>query len=200
VTTGVADALGILRLAAAAAMPAALAAAVEARGPRALPLALFAAAAASDFLDGPLARRSGRPTSHGAALDNVADIAFVLATLVAAAAHRLVSWAVPAAIVLAFGAYVVATAARREARGPLRPARSRLGHAGGVANYALAGLVAGALAVPGAAWPAILALGSAVVVALNGAAVLDRVRQRATLPARATPVGGSRARSARSSA
>lgn len=186
-----ADALGIVRLLAAAALPWAFE-----RGGVA-PLVLLTLAAATDFFDGILARRAG-PTSYGAVLDNVADIAVVLAANGAAAARGLVPLAAPLAIALAFGAYALASVRRAT----VRPARSRLGHTAGVLNYALALLAAGAVAVPSPAWDPALRVAALVVVATNLAAVLDRVvpfRVRSSsAPARATPVGGSRARSARS--
>jgi phosphatidylglycerophosphate synthase len=176
-----ADALGIARLAAAAVMPAALAGAVDGSASRWLPAGLFAFAAASDFLDGRIARAVGRPTRYGAVLDNVADIAFVLAATGAGAAAHLVPWAVPAAIALAFAGYAAASARGRARGGAWDLARSRVGHAGGVLNYALAGLVAGAVALPGAAWASVLGVASALVIAVNLAAVLGRL-----LPRRAT--------------
>src|SRR5262249_58670559 len=85
----VAAAFGLLRLTAAALLPQALLDAFADPHGGALPVALFAVAAAPDFLDGPVARR-GTPTRHGAVLDNVADVAFVLAgTAPAAWAGRL---------------------------------------------------------------------------------------------------------------
>jgi phosphatidylglycerophosphate synthase len=175
-----ADALGALRLVAAGLFPWALVAA-----PWAAPL-LFVVAAASDYLDGIVARRGRGPTAHGAILDNVADVAFVLAGTAAGARLGLVPVAVPVAIALAVAGYALASARRGT------PARSALGHAAGVANYALAGLVAGAVAWPGRPWSVVLAGASAVVVALNLGAVLARAVaiSRALVPR----VAGSRVR------
>jgi phosphatidylglycerophosphate synthase len=171
----VADALGLARLAAAALAPGALANALDGTRSVWTPLALFGVAATSDFLDGRLARAAGRSTRHGAALDNAADIAFVLAATGAGAAHGLVSWAAPAAIATAFAAYVIASLTSAAAGAPRRRARSRIGHAGGVLNYTLAGLIAGAVAIPNDAWHVILAAASVLVIAVNLAAVLARV-------------------------
>jgi phosphatidylglycerophosphate synthase len=182
-----ADALGILRLGAALALPGALASALQ--GSRWwVPPALFLAAAASDFFDGALARRGRGATRHGAVLDNVADVAFVLAGTGAGAALGLVSWLAPLAIVVSFGAYAVASL-ERTAR-----ARSELGHAGGVLNYALAGVVAGAAAFPGSGWRPVLRLASALVIAVNLAAVLERAAPWAVRPARGPRDAGRAAR------
>ena len=163
-----ADALGVVRLGAAAMLPGALDRAVGGRG-RWLPALLFALAAASDFLDGRLARRGRGPTRHGAVLDSLADIAFVLAGTVSGATLALVPSAVPLAIGVAFAAYAAASLRGR------RVARSAAGHAAGVLNYALVGLLAGRAAVPGGAWPPVLALAATLVVGVNLAAVLERL-------------------------
>jgi phosphatidylglycerophosphate synthase len=186
-----ADALGVVRLVVALGFPSALARAAAAPAGGWTPLALFLLAAATDFLDGRVARRAGRPTPHGAVLDIVADVAFVLAGTGTGAALGLVSWAVPVAIVLAIGSYAAASLSQSAL------ARSRAGHAAGVANYALVGLVGGSVALPGRAWPWILGLGGAGVAGLNLAAVLERVVQ-GVRRARARRDGGRRARSAHS--
>jgi phosphatidylglycerophosphate synthase len=167
-----ADALGVLRLGAAAALPAALRHGAATDGDW-TPLVLIGAAAATDYLDGVVARRRG-PTAHGAVLDNVADVAVVLAGAGAGAALGLVPAAAPAAIALAFAAYMLASLRRRG--GGL--ARSAVGHAAGVCNWALAALVAGSVALPGSAWPSILGGAGLTVVGINLAAVLDRVVPR----------------------
>lgn len=183
-----ADALGVLRLAAAVATPVALGRALDGSGPDLLPAALWGIAAGSDFVDGRVARASGRPTRHGAVLDNLADLAFVLAATGAGAAHGIVSWAAPLAIAASFAGYAIASS-----RGKL--ARSRLGHAGGVLNYGLAGVIAGAVAWPGQPWTPALPVASLLVVAVNGASLATRLLpRRAEPPARATPVGGSTVR------
>lgn len=169
----------MLRLGAACVLPWALRAAVVGGGGWG-PLVLATGGALTDFLDGPLARRQP-PTRYGALLDNVADIALVLAGTGTAAELGMVPWAAPVAIALAFGAYALASTASREASG-WHPARSRLGHAAGVLNYALVLLVTGALALPRGPWPPILALASGAVIAVNLAAVGARIIRPAARP------------------
>jgi phosphatidylglycerophosphate synthase len=178
-----ADALGGVRLVAAALLPWALA-----RAPVwwAAP-ALFVIAASTDYLDGIVARRGRGPTAHGAVLDNVADVAFVVAGTATGAWLGIVPAAVPGAIVLAVIAYAVASARRGE------PARSAVGHAAGVLNYAITGVVAGAVALPGRGWHPILAVASAVVVAVNVAAVVLRAAGNVSR-ARVPHAAGSRSR------
>ena len=170
-----ADALGLLRLGAAVAMPHEIAAAAASASGDWGPVCLFAIAATTDFLDGRLARATARPTAHGALLDTVADVSFVLAATGSGAAIGLVPWAAPLAIVAAVVSYALASLRRSTRAGAWRLSRSRIGHAGGVANYALAGLVTGALALPHPAWATILRVASLGVVALNVAAVVARL-------------------------
>jgi len=188
-----ADALGILRLLAAAGLPGALGGALAGRRWW-LPIVLFTVAAASDFLDGMVARRGRGATRHGAILDNVADIAFVLAGTGAGAALGLVPRAAPAAIAAAFAAYAAASIDRSARQGSWSVARSHLGHAAGVLNYALTGLVAGAAAFPGRAWGPALQLGSALIIAVNLGAVLERGASWALRPARGPRGAGREAR------
>jgi CDP-diacylglycerol--glycerol-3-phosphate 3-phosphatidyltransferase len=135
---------------------------------------VFAAAAVSDYTDGPLARRGGRPTAYGTLLDNVADIAFVLAGTATASAAGAIPWLVPATIAASATAYAVASLSRTRAAGAPARAYSAIGHAAGVCNYALVGLYAGSIALPGPVWSPVLVLGAAVVVALNSGAVALR--------------------------
>jgi phosphatidylglycerophosphate synthase len=167
--TAAADVLGVVRLGAAVVLPGALARAVGGQG-RWWPPLLFVVGAASDFFDGVVARRGHGATRHGAVLDNLADIAFVLAGTVAGASLGLVPRAAPLAIAIAFAAYAAASVRGR------RMARSVAGHAAGTLNYALVGLIAGATAVPDRAWAPLLAVAGWIVVGVNLTAVLSRVR------------------------
>jgi phosphatidylglycerophosphate synthase len=142
-------------------------------------LGLFALAAASDYLDGPLARRAGGGSTYGTLLDNVADIAFVLVATCAGVARGALAGAVPAAIACAAVAYALASIRRTRSAGEPARAYSVIGHAAGVCNYALVGLLAGNVALPGPAWHTILASGGALVVALNLGAVALRLVPRA---------------------
>jgi phosphatidylglycerophosphate synthase len=167
-----ADLLSLLRLAVAAVFPFVL---LRGGG---LPAMLWVVAAASDYLDGPLARWTGVGTRRGAVLDNVADITFVFGGLATAAAVGLVPWLVPAAILLAVLDYVRASleAGPRDLAGGL--ARSGIGHAAGVLNYACLGVVCAGLAwpesVPGIAPPIV----ELATVATNVGAVVMRGLRR----------------------
>jgi phosphatidylglycerophosphate synthase len=170
-----ADTLSMVRLAAAAVLPATMV-----HG-GATPVALVVLAAATDFTDGRVARSAGTPTRHGALLDNVADVAFVLGGTATAVVLGLLPWAVPAAIALSVGAYAIASARLSADTGAPCLARSRSGHVAGVVNYLVVALVAAAIALPGPAWKLLLAVAAAAGVAANLAAVAERA-MRAPAP------------------
>ena len=93
------------------------------------------AASVSDFVDGRVARLLGTSSGTGRWLDGVANVTFVLAVLGCEAWGGAIPVYVPALIAMSFTQYVADSMLRGEARGPIR---SRLGHWGGVINYALA--------------------------------------------------------------
>jgi len=163
-----ADALTLARLAAGVALPVALARSVDRSGAAWTPVGLWTVGAATDLLDGPLARRLGGGTRHGAFLDSAADVVFVLGAAVAGVAVGMLSAWVPAAIAVAVGAYAVASLGTRS--GPAARAYTPVGHAAGVCNYLLAGLLAAAVARP--AWRPLLDGAQIAVVAVNVAAAL----------------------------
>ena len=173
-----ADALGVMRLGLAVVF------ACTFPGGGWTPLVVFGLATASDYVDGPLARRAGGPSTYGVLLDSGADIAFVMLALSSGVAMGRLSWMVPAAIVCSAAPYLAATLRRSRAVGAPVRAYSAVGHWAGVCNYALVGLLAGSVALPGRSWHVILAGGSAAVVALNLAAVVLRLRatKGVTLP------------------
>ena len=167
-----ADLVTLLRLGLAVVLPFAL---MRGGG---LPALLWVVAAASDYVDGPLARRTGVPAPRGMLLDNAADIAFVLGGLATAAALGIVPWLVPAAILLAVVDYARASFEARRGMVPARVARSRIGHTAGVLNYACLGVVCARLAWPGVTPPVVLTLVELATVGANVGAVVVRAAGR----------------------
>jgi len=104
-----------------------------------LAVVVFAAIAASDVVDGRLARRWGSASNVGRTFDHLADIGFILAALSTYARLGLVPWWVPAVIAASFAFYVIDSWSRPTARGGL--IGSRVGHIGGVCNYVLIGVL-----------------------------------------------------------
>lgn len=147
-----------------------------------LPAAL--AACASDYFDGPLARRSGGDTTTGRLIDGLCDAGFLALALVAMARAQVWSGAALSAaasgwrgldllpvvaLTTSFGVYLVRMSVQRH-RGQV-PARSTRGHRAGIANYALV-LLGAAEVWPALALPRVLLELCCVAVALlNFAAV-----------------------------
>jgi len=106
---------------------------------------VFVVMAASDLLDGWLARRLAQVSVAGRTLDHVCDVFFIVTPLGWFVFLGLVPWWLPAAIVWSFSLYAydswwrTAQAPRRQLLG------SRLGHLGGILNYVAVGVVAGQL-------------------------------------------------------
>jgi phosphatidylglycerophosphate synthase len=139
--------------------------------------ALFAVVATSDAVDGPLARRLGTASRAGRALDHGADIAFLLIAFATYVWIGAAPWWVPAAVIGAFGMYVVDSQWP-----PSRPPRwmaSRIGHAGGVANWVLVGVLVGNRTVA-LAWlpPSLMLALCAAVPAYSGLAIAGRLAAR----------------------
>lgn len=105
-------------------------------------LVLFALIAASDILDGWMARRRREASAFGRGLDHFCDVGFILAALSAFVWQGWVPWWLPAAIAWAFGLYVTRSWWLRA--GTVGPTLigSRLGHLGGILNYGVVGLIA----------------------------------------------------------
>jgi cardiolipin synthase len=93
----------------------------------------FAAAVASDVLDGRVARRLGEASPLGGLLDHATDAIFVAAGLSALAVRGEVPGALPVLVIAAFTQYALDS--RALAGRPLRT--SRLGRANGIAYYVL---------------------------------------------------------------
>ncbi len=93
-------------------------------------------AAATDFVDGRLARRLGSGSSRGAALDVIGDGVFVLSGLGALAWAGVLSWALP--IAAAVSLLALARAWSRRPRADTAATRGwpdLLGHLAGILNY-----------------------------------------------------------------
>ena len=103
--------------------------------PRAPYIALVLAAWATDYLDGQLARRFDVASGAGRWLDAIADVTFVLAAIISGAARGALPYYIPILIAASFTQYAVdSTLIARAGAGPIK---SRLGHLGGMINYAI---------------------------------------------------------------
>ncbi len=132
------------------------------------PIAL--AAAVSDFVDGRVARLTPSVDQFGRWLDSVADIAFVLTALICEAQVGAIPTYIPALIGVSFAQYAIDSIV---ISGSPTPVRSRLGHLGGIVNFALVLLLAfGA----DARWPGIVAREASPLLAIfYFAAIFERM-------------------------
>jgi phosphatidylglycerophosphate synthase len=92
------------------------------------------AAAVSDFADGRIARLMGHDTSVGRWLDALADIAFILTALSCEALAGAIPIYLPVLIACSFLQYAIDSVV---ISGSSTPVNSRLGHWGGITNFAL---------------------------------------------------------------
>lgn len=150
---------------------------------------LFAAAIATDVLDGVLARRRGTATAAGGVFDHAVDCLFVTAGLAAAAGRGAVPWILPLLVSAAFTQYVVDSYWGRRGRA-LRA--SALGRWNGILYFApLGGDVLVRLGLQGLA-PAVTALAWALVVS-TVVSMADRLwaMRPPARTARGSPAGGT---------
>lgn len=132
--------------------------------------AIAICAAASDVLDGWAARRMGAAREAGKWLDNLADITFVLATLGCEAWARALPAYIPILIALSFAQYAIDSIVIG-ASAPV-PIRSRIGHWGGIVNFAL--VIALALSPPPARLGTLVQEISPALAAFYVAAMAER--------------------------
>jgi phosphatidylglycerophosphate synthase len=118
-------------------------------------------AAGSDFIDGRIARRLGVASGRGRWIDGIADVTFVLAALLCEAAAGAIPFYIPILIALSFSQYAIdSMLIAAPATGPIK---SRLGHWGGIINYAI--VITLAIAPP-PAFPGAIVRGLAPLIAL----------------------------------
>lgn len=151
--------------------------AVHTNGGAALPVALYAIIAASDFADGRVARRFGSASERGRMLDHFADVSFLVSALALYTRLGVAPWWVPASVAASFVFYVV-DSWRRSVPSRPRLLGSRVGHAAGVLNYALVGVLVVHEAT-GRSWipPASLTALFALVPVYSAAAVATRLER-----------------------
>lgn len=171
-----ANVLSLLRMALAPAF-ASSALAADRGGSAWVTAAIFALVAASDVVDGRVARRYGTASSRGRALDHAADIAFLLVALATYVALGALPWWVPAAVGASFACYAVD--ARWPPPRPPRWGADRLGHLGGIGNWVLVGVLVGNHSA-GLEWlsPGAMLVMSVAVLGYSAAAVAGRLAAR----------------------
>ena len=140
---------------------------------------LLGLAIASDFLDGPLARRTGTASPRGMLFDHSTDCLFVTSGLAGAAIAGSVTPILPALIPLAFGQYVIDSYVwhrRRQLRA------SFLGRWNGILYFVPLVLIAAARLPFPAGLASLLRLAARVLGYLLAATTVASIVDRATTP------------------
>jgi phosphatidylglycerophosphate synthase len=163
-----------------------------------VPFALYVIAAATDYVDGALARAQGTASRRGRVFDHCADAFLLFPSFVVLALQRRLPIVLPIAAMTAFALYVVDGWRRGGSLARIDLTGSRSGAVGGVLNYVVAGAATAAVwldvaAIDGAIYGVALA-----VAAVNAAAALERLPRLFT-SARASLAAEREARASRSS-
>ena len=160
-------------------------------------LAIALVAAASDFIDGRIARRLRVASESGRWLDALADVTFVLCALTAESYAGAIPIYIPILIAISFSQYALDSIlipkrtpapiknapapigiAAEPTKGAAGPIKSRLGHWGGIINYAL--VIALATAPPPATIGVIIHFASPLIAVFYMAAITERALQYGT--------------------
>jgi phosphatidylglycerophosphate synthase len=131
-------------------------------------LALFGLIAASDRLDGWVARRRRETSAFGRVLDHLCDVGFILASLGAFVWRGWTPWWLPAAIAWAFGLYALRSWRGAAATSAPTLIGSRLGRLGGILNYGMVGWIAFDLCLGRPPWASDVARFASIPLAALG--------------------------------
>lgn len=140
-----------------------------------IPFGIYLAAAATDYVDGALARSAGTASRRGRVFDHGADALLLFPSFLVLAGYGRVPWVLPAAAMAAFGLYVLDGWRRAGSLSTIELTGSRSGAVGGVLNYVLAGAASAAVALDRAGVDAVIYAAAFGVAAVNGAAAIERL-------------------------
>jgi phosphatidylglycerophosphate synthase len=153
----------------------------------ATPLLLYGLAAASDWLDGRLARATGSASRGGRVFDHGADGLVLFPAFVVLACGGRVPTVLPIAAVTAFALYLLHGCLRGGSWRAIELTGSRSGALGGVLNYVVVGAACAAVWLDAPRLDAAIHAAGYAVAAVNLAAAFERV------PLVVTPARASRA-------
>jgi phosphatidylglycerophosphate synthase len=162
------------------------------------PLLLYALAAASDWLDGRLARATGSASQRGRVFDHGADGLVLFPAFAVLAFHGRVPAILPIAAMTAFALYLLHGYQRGGSWRTIELTASRSGAVGGVLNYVIVGAACAAVWLDAAPLDGAIRAAGYAVAAVNLAAALERLPLVVT-PARASPAAETEARARHSS-
>ncbi len=159
---------------------------------------VFVIAAATDYVDGALARASGTASRQGRVFDHGADALLLFPAFLVVAGDGRLPFVLPLAAMTSFALYVVEGWRRGGSLATIELGGSRSGAVGGVLNYVIAAAVVTA-GVLDARWldQGVYAAAYAVA-AVNAASAFERA-PLLLMPARGSRAVGKEARAPRSS-
>ncbi len=140
-----------------------------------LPFAIYLVAAATDYVDGGLARAAGTASRRGRVFDHGADALLLFPAFFALATQGKIPFVLPIAAVTAFTLYVIDGWRRGGGAGAIDLTSSRSGALGGVLNYVLAGAASAAVFVDAHPIDAAIYAAAFAIAAVNLVAALERL-------------------------
>jgi len=162
------------------------------------PFAVYMVAAATDYVDGVLARAAGTASRRGRAFDHGADALLLFPSLWVLATEGRLPLALPLAAMSAFALYTLDGWRRGGSLGAIDLTSSRSGALGGLLNYVVVGATAAAVFVDARPVDRAIYAAAFAVAAVNAAAALERLASLFT-PTRASSGAERGARAPRSS-
>jgi len=161
------------------------------------PLLVYAVAAATDYVDGTLARAVGTASRAGRVFDHGADALLLFPAFWARATRGRIPFVLPIAAVTAFALYLVDGWRRGGGLAAIDLTGSRSGAIGGVLNYAIAAAAAAAVFLDAPPVDAAVYNAAFAIAAVNTMAALERLALLLA-SARALPAVEREARAPRS--
>jgi phosphatidylglycerophosphate synthase len=151
-----------------------------------VPLVLYALAAATDYLDGRLARAGGTASRRGRVFDHGADALVLFPAFWVLALRGRLPTVLPVAAMIAFALYVLHGWQRGGSLRHMDLTSSRSGALGGVLNYVVVG------AASAAVWLDVRPLDQAIYAAAYAVAAINLAAAFERLPLLVTPARDSR--------
>jgi phosphatidylglycerophosphate synthase len=159
---------------------------------------LFVVAAATDYVDGALARASGTASRRGRVFDHAADALLLFPAFLVVADEGRIPLALPLAAMASFALYVLDGWRRGGSIGTIDLGGSRSGAIGGVLNYVIAAAVVAAGLLDARRLDQAIYAAAFAVAAVNAASAFERA-PLLLMPTRGSRVEETEARAPRSS-
>lgn len=159
---------------------------------------VFVIAAATDYVDGALARASGTASRQGRVFDHGADALLLFPAFLVVAGEGRLPFVLPLAAITSFGFYVLDGWRRGGSLGTIDLGGSSSGAIGGVLNYVIAAAVVAAGVLDLRRFDQAIYAAAFAVAAVNAASAFERA-SLLLMPARGSRAEEKEARARRSS-